>query len=69
MKKKLKKYLNDGIMLTSTGVGLGVMSGLDTSGATSKLSKAMPAIGGLYGASMVLDSVKHLNKKCKKKLY
>ena len=62
MKKKSKKYLRDGLSLAATGVGLGVASGLDPTGATGKVAGAMPIVGTLYGAGMVMDGVNYLKQ-------
>lgn len=69
MKKKSKKYLKDGMALAATGIGLGVASGLDSTGATSKISGAMPMVGSIYGAGMVMDSLDMLQPKKKKRRY
>lgn len=66
MEKKMKKYMKDGMTLAATGVGLSVMSSLDSTGSVSKMSKAMPVVGGIYGAGMVMDTLNTLSKKNKK---
>ncbi|GAH45580.1 unnamed protein product [marine sediment metagenome] len=66
---KIKKYAKQGMGLMTTGVALGVGTGVASSlGATqgaagmSKLSGALPVAGKVMGTGMVLDSVKHLQK-------
>ena len=74
--KKMKKYGKDGLKLAATGIGLSVGAQVATdSGATGaaagigKMSKALPIVGGVYGAKIVLDSIDTLQTKAKKKGY
>jgi hypothetical protein len=63
MRKKLKKYGKDAMTIGTVGVGLGVMGSLPGSGgAVTKMSGALPTVGGIMGAGMVVDSLKGLQK-------
>ena len=62
----MKRYMKDGMYLAATGVGLSVASGLDSTGSVSKFSSALPMVGTIYGAGMMMDGVDHLTKKTKR---
>lgn len=68
-KKTAKDMLVGGMAL---GVGASVAGG-HIGGAMTKISGAMPAIGSVVGAGMVVGSLKHLENaakpKKKKKMY
>jgi len=66
MNRIIKKYGKDGMYLAGAGIGLGVMSGMDSTGATGTLTGALPAVGGIMAAGMVMESVGYLNKSTKR---
>lgn len=59
----MKKYLKKGIKMAKVGIGMSMLSSIDNSGSTAKLSKAMPVAGGVIATGMAIDSIKYLNKK------
>jgi hypothetical protein len=62
---KYKKYMNQGVELAKTGIAMGVLSSVDSSGATGNMAKALPVVGTLVGARMVVDATKSLLPKKK----
>ena len=66
MKKIIKKYGKGALTLGVAGIGLSAVSGMDSTGSVSKLSGALPKVGSIMGAGMVIESVNYLNKKVKK---
>jgi len=74
---KPKKYAKDSLMMVGTGITLGVgssvLGSLGGSAANSaqsglgKMSSAMPIMGSIYGAGMVMDSLDDLKKSAKRK--
>lgn len=71
-----KKPLKETFGLVTTGIGLGVGSQvLGDLGAThaqtavGRVSKALPAVGSIYGAGLVLDTLDAFGKKIIKKRY
>lgn len=69
----MKKYMKAGVGMVGLGVGLGVGSQVlgemgSTVGQTAigNISKAMPMMGNMVGAGMVMDSLSTMNKSAKK---
>jgi len=68
-KRYVKKKAKEGLTLMGTGIGLGALASVDSTGTASKISGAMPIVGSVYGAGLVMDGVDMLNKKIKKMKY
>ena len=68
MNKHLKGLGKDSIVLAGTGIGLGVLSGLDSSGATAKLTSGIPPIANIVVAKAGIGILSDMNKDIKKKM-
>jgi len=68
MNKRLKTHGKDALSLAGLGIGLtaatSVASGMGApTGAISKMSSALPTVGGLYSMKMVIDTIDNIKKK------
>ena len=61
MKKIVNDYVKNQMKIGLTGVGLGVMSGLDPTGSVGKMSKVVPVMSNLN----TLDAINKTFKKIK----
>lgn len=75
MKRKMKKYMKDGLIIAGTGIGLSIGSSVasdlgatETASALGKVSGVMPVVGGIYAAGIAMDGVDYLHKKTKRKM-
>lgn len=72
-KKKMKGLMRDTMMVGMTGVGLGMLSSVDPTGAKAiaPMSRGIGTVGSVmmlgYGVGMMQDTVNMVDKKMKKK--
>lgn len=69
MKKKAKKLMVTGLTLGVGSYAASSMGATSTATAMGNMSSKLPMVGTLYGAGMVMDAVKGMNPKKKKKRY
>ena len=72
MKKVIKRYGKDALSMTKTSIMLGVGAGVVTSaggnaGGLNAMAGMMPAAGSALGGGMVIQSLKMLDTKKKRK--
>jgi hypothetical protein len=65
--KMKKKHMKTAMGFTTAGIGLGVLGGMDQTGTTGRISRAMPIMGGIYATGMAMDALKGLQKSTKLK--
>lgn len=60
MKKIVNDYVKNQMKIGFTGVGLGIMSGLDSTGSVGKLTKAVPIMSNLNTLDAINKSIKKI---------
>jgi len=67
MKKKIKEFGKESLMLAGAGIGFGMLAGIDDSGASSAMASGVGKIAPLVPFKLATGMLMDVNKKINKK--